>query len=128
MTLTLVATSLTALLLLAFLALALRAIRRPLAAAAGFGLPQPAGADGVFVRVYGSRNLAIALASGATLVLGRHEALAILLTCATPLTLFDLSLLRGFGGAHPPYGRHLVALALLLVTTTLWWLVVARGG
>jgi hypothetical protein len=110
---------LTLLLLAVFLALAIRAIRTPLSAARGFGIPSPR--PETFVRVYGSRNLAIASACGVLLALGDHRAVAVVLTCATPLTLFDLFLVNREGVARAGV-RHVVALALLGCAATLWWL------
>jgi len=121
MRLTFLATLLTMVPLALLIPLAFRAIRNPRAAAAGFGLPLGPDTDVSFVRVYGSRNLSIAVASLVLLAAGHHQALAILLTCAAPLTLFDMALLRQGGSARPPYGRHLVALVLLTTSAALWW-------
>ena len=121
MTIANLATALTLLLLTSFVALALRAIRTPKAAAAGFGLSLPDGGDAAFVRVYGSRNLAIAVSAGLLLALGQTRALAVVLGCAALLPLFDMAMLRASGRERPPYHRHAVALLLLLTTDALWW-------
>jgi hypothetical protein len=120
--LTNLATALTVLLLSLFVSLAIRAIRAPRRAAAGFGLALPDGHDASFVQVYGSRNLTIAVAAGLLLALGQTRGLAVLLGCAAVLPLFDMALLRSAGHASPPYARHAVALVLLAVTAALWWL------
>jgi len=59
-----IAVGLTGLLVLMFFALSIRAIVRPVEAAAAFGLP----AEGL-VRVHGSRDLAIALTVAVFLVM-----------------------------------------------------------
>jgi Domain of unknown function (DUF4267) len=105
----LIAIGLTALLVLVFFALSIRAIRRPAETATAFGLP----ADG-FVRVYGSRNLAIAVIVAALLALRDARGVAVALTCAVPLTLFDMALV----GAK---ARHVVSSVLLVAASALWW-------
>lgn len=104
-----IAIGLTILLVLLFFALSIRAIRRPAEAAAAFGLP----VDG-FVRVYGSRNLAIAVIVTVFLVLRDARGVAVVLTSAVPLTLFDMALVG-------MKARHLVSLLLLGVVSALWW-------
>jgi hypothetical protein len=103
------ASGLTVLLVLLFFALSVRAIVRPLDAATAFGLPP----DG-FVRVYGSRNLAIAAMAAAFLALRDARGVAIVLTCAVPLTLFDMALVG-------TTVRHIVSLVLLGAVSALWW-------
>lgn len=102
--------SLTLLLLALFCALALRAIVAPGAAASGFGLPPDE-----FVRVYGSRTLALAMAAGILLAMRNTRGLAVVLGCAALLPLFDMALL----GRPDP--RHLVSLVLLGTSAVLWW-------
>jgi hypothetical protein len=105
----LVAAALTCLLCLVFLALSVRAIRQPAAAAEGFGVPAAE-----FVPIYGSRNLALAAAVLALLALRELRGVAVVLSCAAPLTLFDLSRSR-----HK--ARHAAALVLLTAAAALWW-------
>jgi hypothetical protein len=105
-------TIITAVLLLLFCMLGVRAVGRPAAAATAFGLPD---APGNYVRVYGSRNLALALAAGALLALGDARALAVLLTAAAALPLFDMAMLRAVAV------RHVMALVVLSSAAGLWW-------
>src|SRR5262245_31755347 len=102
----------TAVLLLLFCVLGLRAVRRPAAAAAGFGLPLE---SGNYVRVYGSRNLAIAAAAAALLARGGARARAVVLTAAAVLPLFDMAMLRAVAG------RHVAALVLISTAAAFWW-------
>src|SRR3984893_19138787 len=104
-------TVLTSLLLLAFVILLLRGLIDPQQASARFGAPVSDAAGALFYRVYLSRNLVI-VAAGAIFLLSRQwAALAILLTIAAFLPLFDMSVLA-LNGVTPP-ALHPVALALL---------------
>jgi hypothetical protein len=100
------------LLMVLFGALALRAIGDPPAAANGFGLPL---GSSEYVRIYGSRNLALAIAAVTLLALGETRALAIVLSCAAALPIFDMAIL---GAASP---RHLAALVLVGSAAALQW-------
>jgi hypothetical protein len=102
----------TLLLLVLFGALAVRAIGDPPAAANGFGLPL---GSSEYLRIYGSRNLALAVAAVALLALGETRALAIVLTCAAALPIFDMAIL---GAASP---RHLASLVLVASAAALQW-------
>jgi hypothetical protein len=91
----------------------------PQAASARFGAPVSDAAGALFYRVYLSRNLVI-VAAGAIFLLSRQwTALAILLTIAAFLPLFDMSVLA-LNGVTPP-ALHPVALALLALTAALLW-------
>jgi hypothetical protein len=112
-------TVLTSLLLLAFVILVLRGLIDPQQASARFGAPVSDAAGALFYRVYLSRNLVI-VAAGAIFLLSRQwAALAILLTIAAFLPLFDMSVLA-LNGVTPP-ALHPVALALLALTAALLW-------
>jgi hypothetical protein len=112
-------TVLTSLLLLAFVILVLRGLIDPQQASARFGAPVSDAAGALFYRVYLSRNLVI-VAAGATFLLSRQwTALAILLTAAALLPLFDMSVLA-LNGVTPP-ALHPIALALLALTAALLW-------
>jgi hypothetical protein len=112
-------TVLTSLLLLAFVILVLRGLIDPQQASARFGAPVSDAAGAMFYRVYLSRNLVI-VAAGAIFLLSRQwTALAILLTIAAFLPLFDMSVLA-FNGVTPP-ALHPIALALLSLTAALLW-------
>ena len=109
-------TVLTSLLLLAFVILVLRGLIDPQQASARFGAPVSDAAGALFYRVYLSRNLVI-VAAGAVFLLSRQwTALAILLTIAAFLPLFDMSMLA-LDGVTPP-ALHPIALAL---TAALLW-------
>ena len=112
-------TVLTSLLLLAFVILVLRGLIDPQQASARFGSPVSDAAGALFYRVYLSRNLVI-VAAGAIFLLSRQwTALAILLTIAAFLPLFDMSVLA-LNGVTPP-ALHPIALALLALTAALLW-------
>jgi hypothetical protein len=112
-------TVLTSLLLLAFVILVLRGLIDPQQASARFGAPVSDAAGALFYRVYLSRNLVI-VAAGAIFLLSRQwTALAILLTAAAFLPLFDMSVLA-FNSVTPP-ALHPIALALLALTAALLW-------
>jgi hypothetical protein len=110
---------LTVLLLLGFAVLSLRGFIDPQAASARFGAPVSDAPGALFYRVYLSRNLVIGV-SGAIFLLSRQwSALAVLLTAAAALPLFDMSVLLLNGVTPPPI--HPVALALLGITAALLW-------
>lgn len=111
--------ALTALLLFLFAALALRGLVDPQSASSRFGtaVSDPAGA--LFFRVYLSRNLVIAVTGAVLLLLRQWRALAILLSIAAALPVFDMSVLS-LNGVTPPV-FHPLALVLLLVTALLLW-------
>src|SRR5216683_6227795 len=112
-------TVLTSLLLLAFVILVLRGLIDPQQASARFGTPVSDAAGALFYRVYLSRNLVI-VAAGAIFLLSRQwTALAILLTIAAVLPVFDMSVLS-LNGVTPP-AFHPVALALIAITAALLW-------
>jgi hypothetical protein len=112
-------TVLSSLLLLAFVILVLRGLIDPQQASARFGAPVSDAAGALFYRVYLSRNLVI-VAAGAIFLLSRQwAALAILLTIAAFLPLFDMSVLA-LNGVTPP-ALHPIALALLALTAALLW-------
>jgi hypothetical protein len=110
---------LTSLLLLGFVILSLRGFVDPHTASARFGAPVSDAPGALFYRVYLSRNLVIAV-SGLIFLLSRQwTALAVLLTAAAALPLFDMSVLLLNGVTPPPV--HPVALALLGITAALLW-------
>jgi Domain of unknown function (DUF4267) len=110
---------LTSLLLLAFAVLSLRGLIDPQGASARFGSPVSEAAGALFYRVYLSRNLVIVV-SGAIFLLSRQwTALAILLTVAASLPVFDMSVLS-LDGVSPP-AFHPIALVLLALTAALLW-------
>jgi Domain of unknown function (DUF4267) len=106
-------------LLLGFAVLSLRGIIEPQAASARFGAPVSDAPGALFYRVYLSRNLVIAVLGAIFLLWRQWSALAVLLTTAAALPLFDMSVLLLNGVTPPPI--HPVALALLGITAALLW-------
>jgi hypothetical protein len=110
---------LTALLLVGLAVFSFRGMIDPQPATARFGMPVSDAAGALFYRVYLSRNLVI-VASGAVFLLSRQwTPLAILVTIAVLLPVFDMSVLS-LNGLTPP-AFHPVALALLALTAALLW-------
>jgi hypothetical protein len=110
---------LTALLLLGLAALSIRGLIAPQQASARFGAAVSDPAGTLFYRVYLSRNLVIVI-SGAIFLLWRQwTPLAVLVTVAALLPVFDISVLL-LGGVTPPV-FHPITLVLLVVTAALLW-------
>ena len=122
------ATVLTALLLLAFAALALRGLIAPEQASARFGAPVADAAGSLFYRVYLSRNLVIVTIGAIFLLTRQWRPLAILLTATAALPVFDMAVLSSNGVTPPVF--HPLALALIAITAALAWrrVVAARKG
>jgi hypothetical protein len=110
---------LTSLLLLGFAVLSIRGFIDPQPASARFGMPVSDAAGALFYRVYLSRNLVIAAAGAIFLLTRQWTPLAVLLTVAASLPLFDMSFLL-LSGVTPP-ALHPVAFALLALTAALVW-------
>jgi hypothetical protein len=91
----------------------------PQQASARFGAPVSDAAGALFYRVYLSRNLVIAVAGAIFLLSRQWTALAILLTVAAFLPVFDMSALT-LNGVTPP-AVHPIVLALLALTAALLW-------
>ena len=104
---------------MAYVVLALRGLIDPQQASARFGAPVSDAAGALFCRVYLSRNLVIVVASAIFLVSRQWTALAVVLTVAALLPLFDMSVLA-LNGVTPP-ALHPVALVLLALTAALLW-------
>jgi hypothetical protein len=110
---------LTVLLLAGFAFFSFRGMVDPQPASARFGMPVSDAAGALFYRVYLSRNLVI-VASGAVFLLSQQwTPLAVLVTTAAILPVFDMSVLS-LNGMTPPV-LHPVALALLAITAALLW-------
>ncbi|KAI9019710.1 hypothetical protein DFJ74DRAFT_674106 [Hyaloraphidium curvatum] len=104
------------------LASAANALFRPLVAAKRFGLPRDEADDGAFVRVYASRNTAIAIAVAVLAGLGEARGTAVLVTCTVPLTVFDAVLVRVRKVEGPrPYYLHAGIGVILGLISGLWW-------
>lgn len=125
-TLDLAAPILTALLLLLFAVLALRGMVDPQGASARFGTSVSDSAGTLFYKVYLSRNLVIAIAGAALLMLRMWKALAILVSAAALLPIFDMAVLSQNGVAPPAF--HPIALVLMLLAAVLLWRRARAGG
>jgi hypothetical protein len=118
-TLDVAAIVLTALLLLGLAALSVRGLIAPQQASARFGAAVSDAAGTLFYRVYLSRNLVIVV-SGAIFLLSRQwTPLAVLLTVAVALPVFDMSVLW-LDGVTPPL-FHPIALVFILLSAALMW-------
>ena len=115
----LAATILTALLLLGFAVLALRGLMDPQGASARFGTTVSDSAGALFYKVYLSRNLVIVVAGAALLILRMWKALAILISAAALLPIFDMTVLSQSGVTPPAF--HAVALVMLGLAAALLW-------
>jgi uncharacterized protein DUF4267 len=118
-TLDVAAIVLTALLLLGLAALSIRGLIAPQQASGRFGAAVSDPAGTLFYRVYLSRNLAIVAAGAAFLLLRQWRPLAVLVTAAAALPVFDMSVLW-LDGVTPPV-FHPIALVLLAVAAVLLW-------
>jgi hypothetical protein len=110
---------LTALLLLFFAVLAVRGMIDPQGASARFGTTVSDSAGALFYKVYLSRNLVIAIAGAALLILRMWKALAILVSASALLPIFDMAVLSQNGVTPPAF--HPIALVLLAVAAALLW-------
>ena len=119
------AVALASLLLLGFALLSVRGLIDPQSASVRFGTAVHDAADTLFYRVYLSRNLVI-VAAGAIFLLSRQWLpLAVLVTAAAALPVFDMTVLA-LNGVTPP-AVHPIALALVALTAALLWRRVAVG-
>ena len=118
-TLDIAAIVLTALLLLVLSIQSVRGLIDPQWASARFGAPVSDAAGVLFYRVYLSRNLVLAVSGTAFLLTRQWKPLAILLTVAAALPVFDMSALS-LNGITPP-ALHPLALVLLGLAAVLLW-------
>src|SRR5687768_4791270 len=93
---------------LAFVVFGVRGIYDPSAASMRFGLPADEAAEMFYYRVYLARNLVIVLAGLALLVLRQWRSVAILLTTALALPIFDAILLYRERGSEGGLTIHIV--------------------
>lgn len=96
-----------------------RGLIDPQQASLRFGFPVSDAAGALFYRVYLSRNLVIVAASAIFLIRRQWTPLAVLLTAAAALPVFDMTALS-FDGVTPP-AFHKLALALLAIAAALLW-------
>jgi hypothetical protein len=120
-TLDIATVALTLLLLFGFVVLALRGLPAPQQGSARFGMPVTDAAGALFYRVYLSRNLVITAAGFAFLALRSWRSLAVLLTAASALPLFDMTVLLNEPGSAPPLTIHIGSLVALGLAAALLW-------
>jgi hypothetical protein len=113
---------LTVLLLIAFAFISVRGLLAPGPASARFGVAAVAPDGVLFYRVYLSRNLVIVLSGVAFLALDQRKSLALLMTFAAALPLFDASILLAELGARAPLTPHVVAFVWIGLVAALSWM------
>ena len=118
-----IATSLLTVLILAVFAfLAVRGILSPQPASGRFGV-SAVSTDGVFFfRVYLARNLVVTAAAAVFLILRLWKPLAILMSAATALPLFDIALLLFELGPRVPWPFHLASACIIALLAALLWI------
>jgi uncharacterized protein DUF4267 len=110
---------LTAFLLAVLSVQAVRGLIDPQLASARFGAQVSDLAGVLFYRVYLSRTLVLTVAGAAFLLTRQWKAVAILVTVAAALPVFDMSVLL-LSGVTPPT-LHPLALVLLAIAAALLW-------
>ena len=118
-TLDLAAVGLTVFFLLALLVVSLLGVTGPEKASVGFGMPVTDAAGALFYRVFASRNLVLVAAAAIFLVLRMWKPLAILVTLASALAVFDMGVLTAYGRTPPVF--HAITLLFIVVTAALLW-------
>jgi hypothetical protein len=109
----------TLLLLVGLAVLSFRGLLDPQPASARFGMSVSDAAGALFYRVYLSRTLVIVGSGAIFLLLRQWTPLAVLVTIAAVLPLFDMSFLW-LNGLTPP-AVHPIALVLLATSAALLW-------
>lgn len=110
------------LLTVAFIFFGIRGIYDPSAASMRFGLPADDAAEMFYYRVYLARNLVIVLAGLALLALKKWSSVAILLTAALALPIFDAVLLYRERGPEAGLTVHIVTGVIVAIAASLMWL------
>lgn len=110
---------LAALLVVGLAIVSIRGLIDPQQASLRFGFPVSDAAGALFYRVDLSRNLVIVAASAVFLIRRQWTPLAVLLTAAAALPIFDMTVLS-FDGVTPS-AFHKLALALLAIAAALLW-------
>ena len=113
---------LTVLLLVAFAFISVRGLLAPGPASARFGVAAVAPDGVLFYRVYLSRNLVIVIFGFAFLALDQRKSLAMLMTFAAALPLFDAGILLAELGARAPLTPHVVAFVWIGLVAVLSWM------
>ena|SRR5687767_2943623 len=111
-----------ALLMVAFIFFGIRGIYDPTAASVGFGLPADDPAEMFYYRVYLARNLVIVLVGLVFLTLKQWRSVAILLTAALTLAIFDAVLLYRERGPEAGLTVHIITGIILAIAASLMWL------
>src|SRR5271163_491900 len=117
-TLDIAAVVLAALLVLGLAVVSVRGLIDPQQASLRFGFPVSDAAGALVYRVYLSRNLVIVGCKRSSLIRRQWTPLAVLLTAAAALPIFEVTVLS-FDGVTPP-AFHKLALALLAMAALLW--------
>lgn len=107
---------------LAFVVFGVRGIYDPTTASMRFGLPADDPGEMFYYRVYLARNLVIVLAGLALLALRQWKAVAILLTAALALPIFDAILLYRERGPEAGLVIHIVTGVIVAIAAFLMWM------
>lgn len=111
-----------ALLMVAVVFVGIQGVYDPTAASMMFGLPADEPAEMFYYRVYLARNLVIVIAGLVFLTLKQWRSVAILLTGALALSIFDAVLLYRERGAEAGLTFHIVTGVVIAVAASLMWL------
>jgi hypothetical protein len=106
---------------LAFVVFGVRGIYDPTAASMRFGLPADDADEMFFYRVYLARNLVIVLAGLTMLALRQWKSVAILLTAALALPIFDAALLYRERGTEGGLTIHIITGVIVGIAACLMW-------
>lgn len=106
---------------LAFVVFGIRGIYDPTAASMRFGLPADDPAEMFYYRVYLARNLVIVLAGLSLLALKQWRSVAMLLTAALTLPIFDAVLLYRERGPEAGLTVHIVTGVIVAIAACLMW-------
>jgi hypothetical protein len=98
----------------ALLAIGVRAMLTPSAAAASFGVPLSAAEGLIYVQAFGARNIGLSLFVLAMIALDQRRALGVLFVCAALIAVLDGLILATHLGLGPGLGRP-GAIAVVLV-------------
>jgi len=112
---------------LAFVVFGIRGIYDPTAASMRFGLPADDPAEMFYYRVYLARNLVIVLAGLVFLALKQWRSVAILLTTALALPIFDAVLLYRERGPEAGLTVHIVTGVIVAIAASLMWIKVSSS-
>ena len=115
------------LLIVAFVFFGIRGIMDPTAASMRFGLPADDPAEMFYYRVYLARNLVIVLAGLALWASRQWKSVAILLTAALALPIFDAVLLYRERGPEAGLTVHIVTGVIVAIAASLMWIKVSSS-